>query len=420
MKQSAFNHITPLSAGGFALYNFLTGNCMHLSVLSRDYYDSYQLYGTDCPQVQELVDQGFLVDFDEQAYLQNRVRLECGDTHKIRLTICPTLQCNFACPYCFEQARSGAMSQQVQDNLVAFAQALIERHHATALDISWYGGEPLLQPKIIRQLSERLIALCDKHGIPFWASAITNGYLLNEQMGELLDECRIDTVQITLDGPDAETHDKTRCLKSGGPTFERIMENIRAFPGKADIVVRCNVHRGNAHAYPQLKEQILSFAKEAQREISVYAGHMDGHGAYANMAMDALEFANFKRSAAPAIERIGYTGPLCMAPKLLDMVVDEQGNLYKCLESVGRASESFGNVRDFDFEKPQSGAMDVLSTWLGYAWPEDAECMDCPILPFCLGGCPQRRREGKKECSPIRFLLDEYVVALAEELMNRD
>jgi sulfatase maturation enzyme AslB (radical SAM superfamily) len=46
--------------------------------------------------------------------------------------------------------------------------------------------------------------------------------------------------------------------------------------------------------------------------------------------------------------------------------------------------------------------------------------MDCPILPFCLGGCPQRRREGKKECSPIRFMLDEYVVALAEELMNRD
>ena len=420
MKQSIFNHIAPVPSGGFALYNFLTGNCMLLSVLSRDYYDNFQLYGSDCPQVRELVEQGFLVDYNEHAYLQNRVRLKCGGSHKLRLTVCPTLQCNFACPYCFEKARGGTMSQQVQDNLVAFTRALIEQYRATALDVSWYGGEPLLAPRVIRQLSERFIELCDELGIPYWASAITNGYLLDAQMADLFDECRIETMQITLDGPDAETHDATRHLKNGGQTFERIMENIRAFPGKADIVIRCNVHKGNASAYPQLKEQLLSFAKKTNRQISVYAGHMDGHGDYAKMAMGALEFAIFKRSTVSTVERVGFAGPLCMAPKLLDMVVDEQGNLYKCLESVGRKDESFGNVRDFDFEKPHSGAMDVLSTWLGYAWPEDDECLNCTVLPFCLGGCPQRRREGKKECSPIRFMLDEYVAALAEDLMNRD
>jgi uncharacterized protein len=77
-------------------------------------------------------------------------------------------------------------------------------------------------------------------------------------------------------------------------------------------------------------------------------------------------------------------------------------------------------VRDFDFSKPQSDNMDVLSEWLDYAWPDDEECVRCPLLPICLGGCPQRRREGTKECTPIRQMIDEYVVTLARELMQRD
>ena len=415
MRQSAFNHIAPLPKGGYALYNFHTGNCMLLSTLSRDFYDNFELYGQDCPQVQELVDLGFLVDYDEHAYLRNRLQLKCGDTRKLRLTVCPTLQCNFACPYCFESARTGKMSEQVQDNLVAFTRTMLERYRSAGLDVSWFGGEPTLEPEIIRCLTERFVALCDELGIPYWASAITNGFLLNTELAELFDECHVESVQITLDGPDAATHDETRHLKGGQGSFERIMENIRAFNGKADIVVRCNVHKENAGRYSELQRQLLDFAREENRQISVYPGHMDGHGAYRNRAMDESEFACFMGDNCSSVDRFCFSGPICMAPKLLDMVVDEQGNLYKCLESVGRDSESFGNVADFDFEVPQSGNMDVLSEWLGFAWPDDEECMACPILPLCLGGCPQHRREGKRACHCVRHYLDEYVVALVEQ-----
>ena len=121
--------MTALPEGGFALYNFLTGRCLRLSVLSRDYYDNFELYGSDCAPVMRLFERGFLVDYDEHAYLRNRVRLKCGDTHALRLTICPTLQCNFACPYCYETARGGRMSEQVQDGLVSFVEGTLERYH---------------------------------------------------------------------------------------------------------------------------------------------------------------------------------------------------------------------------------------------------------------------------------------------------
>ncbi len=412
--------MTALPEGGFALYNFLTGRCLRLSVLSRDYYDNFELYGGECAPVRRLVDRGFIVDYDEHTYLRNRVRMQCGDTHTLRLTICPTLQCNFACPYCYETARGGRMGKQVQDDLVTFSEAMLERYHVGALEVCWYGGEPLLEPEVIRSLSNRLMSLCDERGFPYWASAITNGYFLDAHMAALLDECRVGSIQVTLDGPDSRTHDATRHLRNGSGTFDRIMSNIVTFSGKSDITVRCNAHRGNASEYPELEERLLALGEDGDRRSNVYAGHMDGHGPYEGMAMHAVEYADFRYATDKGVGRVGYSGPICMAPKLLDLVVDERGNLYKCLESVGRDDESFGNVRDFDFTDPQSGNMDVLSEWLGYAWPDDEECLRCSLLPVCLGGCPQRRREGTKECTPIKQLTDEYVIALARELMHRD
>lgn len=351
--------------------------------------------------------------------LRNRVRLECGNTHTIRLTICPTLQCNFACPYCYETARHGKMDKRVQKELVTFTKALLERYNARALDVCWYGGEPLLEPEVIRNLSAQLMSLCDERKIPYWASVITNGYFLNASMATLLDECKVESIQVTLDGPNAQTHDATRHLRNGAGTFDRVMSNIAAFPNKSKITVRCNVHKGNASEYPELEKRLLAL-NESDEHIGVYAGHMDGHGAYEGMAMHAVEYADFRRATSRDVSRVGYAGPICMAPKMLDLVVDERGNLYKCLESVGRDAESFGNVRDFDLTKPQSGNMDVLLEWLDYAWPYDEECLCCSLLPACLGGCPQRRREGTKECTPIKQIVDEYVIALARELMSHD
>ena len=86
--------------------------------------------------MRKLASLGFLVDYDEHAYLRNRVRLECGNTNALSLTICPTLQCNFACPYCYETARSGKMSPQVQDELVSFARATVERMLMANYDVA--------------------------------------------------------------------------------------------------------------------------------------------------------------------------------------------------------------------------------------------------------------------------------------------
>lgn len=91
-------------------------------------------------------------------------RIYSAEPHGIGLVICPTMSCNFRCPYCFEDRVSGTMSQQVQDNIVALAGRLFDMSGARTLQVNWFGGESLLAPDIIESLSGHLIALAKERG----------------------------------------------------------------------------------------------------------------------------------------------------------------------------------------------------------------------------------------------------------------
>ncbi len=377
-------------------------------------------YGEQHPYVAMLKKKGFLVDYDELAYLRERVWHECGNTNEVQLTICTTLQCNFACPYCYETARPGKMTSEIQEVVLVYAKRLIDTFFPKQLSIVWYGGEPLLEKGIIEDLSAKLIRLAQENNCTFKAFIITNGYYLTEDCEVLFETCRIKKAQITLDGPDA-AHDKTRCLRNGSGTFDRIINNIKSFKGDCLFNIRCNVSKDNAKYYAQLEEMLLTWAEEAGREIGVYAGHMDAHKEYVRQEMTAKEYVDFKKQTMKKVGKLDYNGPVCTVPKRTEYTIDERGNLYKCLEAVGDDNSVISNVSDFDPNDPASGKMDLLSRYFELAWPgNDAECMSCPALPVCMGGCPQKRLTTGKQCRGYKYVLDEYVEAVGKELTDRD
>lgn len=61
--------------------------------------------------------------------------------------------------------------------------------------------------------------------LDYQADMITNGYLLTEKVVAMLPSLSISSLQITIDDMKA-VHDSRRCLKSGAPTFDRILQNI--------------------------------------------------------------------------------------------------------------------------------------------------------------------------------------------------
>lgn len=100
-----------------------------------------------------LIKYGIIVPstYDENAEAHSRY-LEEISSPVLRLTIVPTYRCNFRCPYCYQDHDgSGIMSQEVQDSIIRFIRKNITNY--TAVEISWFGGEPLLCMDIILKIN---------------------------------------------------------------------------------------------------------------------------------------------------------------------------------------------------------------------------------------------------------------------------
>ena len=49
---------------------------------------------------------------------------------------------------------------------------------------------------------------------------------------------------------------------------------------------------------------------------------------------------------------------------------------------------------------------------------DDDECMECKLLPICMGGCPLKRILGKEPCIPEKYYINDYVKLLYLEAIK--
>lgn len=126
--------------------------------------DEVETLDENHPILKRFRDRGLIVHFDELEALSTNARAACSANDRVSLTVCPTMGCNFDCPYCFENHRPGRMSPQTQDEVTAMAERMLEASNAKMLEVTWFGGEPLLMPDIIEALTGRLTALAEQRG----------------------------------------------------------------------------------------------------------------------------------------------------------------------------------------------------------------------------------------------------------------
>lgn len=137
-----------------------------------------------------------------------------------------TYNCNFRCPYCFEnrEMKDSQHSNTLtieEVNSIYRAMEQIQPHKELRSSIlTLYGGEPLLaeNKEIVNYIVEEGV----KRGYKF--NAITNGYELEHYL-DLLSPTKICKLQITIDGPKA-IHDTRRIHYKDHGTFDKIIHNI--------------------------------------------------------------------------------------------------------------------------------------------------------------------------------------------------
>ncbi|MDE6330258.1 MAG: SPASM domain-containing protein [Muribaculaceae bacterium] len=314
------------------------------------------------------------------------------DQESLYLTINPTLSCNFRCPYCFEtEHHDRFMSDETEDAIISYVKKKGSLKH---LNVMWFGGEPLLGFKRIKSLTNRLSGIVENYS----AAMISNGYLLTPEVVASLEDLQIRMIQITLDGL-ATSHDKKRCLKSGAPTFDRIIDNITHCLKNAPsvrIVIRVNINNDNPDDYLQVYDY---FASNGISGVEVVPGFIvDRENDIPTCAFNHKQIVNFacKTFRDHKIKSISFFPSImrnsCSARNINSLVIGPDGELYKCWEEVGRNECIVGNIKESTYNR---GLM--LRYTAGIDQLDDSQCIECRLLPICDGGCPRVRLLNKYE-----------------------
>lgn len=323
--------------------------------------------------------------------LKYKKDIEAYQNKILGIVVCPTLSCNFACPYCYEHnLPKNFMKEEIQNQFIDFL-----KNHSDGKDgmtLSWHGGEPLIAFETIKQIYDKI-----DHNVNLpivHSTMVSNGYLLNETICKYLSERNLDYLQITIDG-NKGTHDKTRKLKNGGSSFERIIENIdmaTELMPKCRIGIRTNIGKGNRDEYVQLYKELSSRWKG--KNISIYHSYVLDNSLRTNEKKRfAIELSteekndfeiNLAQNGIISKKRL-YPRLSCGTHTCTDCnayVIDPEGCLYKCWADVGIKERSIGtlstDVKDFNIVSQFMVATDKFS---------DEKCLKCSYLPVCHGGC---------------------------------
>lgn len=147
-----------------------------------------------------------------------------------------TEKCNFQCRYCYygemyntvstHSERNHDMPEEDCIDCLKFLLSKKNLLHSNKLELSFYGGEPLMNFSLIREI----ISLCKREfpEIVFQFSMTTNGSLLNRHIDYLKEnDFRI---LVSLDGD--EEADRHRVYKNNRCSFSRVNENLKLISKK--------------------------------------------------------------------------------------------------------------------------------------------------------------------------------------------
>ncbi|MDP1651555.1 MAG: radical SAM protein [Rhodocyclaceae bacterium] len=335
-------------------------------------------------------------DTDELALLMNRKAAGINDRNRLDVILMPNLNCNFACPYCYESHDPAKkMSAEVRENLIRWLGKAIPKHKVVLLN--WFGGEPLLSPDDILSITAFVRDKCKEHDVRLLTNITTNGYLFSPEIIRKLVLLELFSYQITVDGP-PNTHNKTRILKSGKGTFDRVFANILAL-ARADnrvrVSLRVNYNHNNIYQIPEL---LNMFPQDTRSQLRVVFEPVFGDPELsATKNMEGNEISRAITEYYDLAASLGYdvrlggigVGKLvyCYAERENQYIVDFKGDVFKCSVTDFASANRVGTIEaEGDFVRDESN----WSDWFGLA-PFDQNCQECTFLPLCMGGCRKDR-----------------------------
>lgn len=301
-----------------------------------------------------------------------------------------TSDCNLCCEYCFEGKKKAAikMTPKVASKAIQFiADSFKKNTSLRYLYIAFFGGEPLLNRKIMRLMCNEISR--NSH----LANAVkyiltSNLTLLTDDDIELMRQFQFMNVQVALDGAQA-VHDRRRKFNSGAGSFDIIIKNIRKLIGNdIKVMVILNFDKENEESY----DDLIHFVKQQlpYRQIEFILNPITKSLCNNNcdinfMTRDQesktfLNIYNKLKKNGLTVRAFGHSDMLCILTTDISCIISPEGSIYKCSMMLGNPKYSVGNIfSDLKF----SFNYEIISE---EPWETCLEA-GCAYLPICGAGC---------------------------------
>jgi uncharacterized protein len=157
-----------------------------------------------------------------------------------------TTKCNLSCSYCI--AKSLPLKRMTEEIAMRAADMFMYlAEGASSIEITFTGGEPLLQFPLIQSLTEWFKMQASQRGMSSEFVLKTNGTIFNEEILEFMRLNRVRVV-VSIDGP-REIQDENRRSKTGIGSYDDVCRNISVLIANGvACVASLTVHPRSAHA----------------------------------------------------------------------------------------------------------------------------------------------------------------------------
>ncbi len=344
--------------------------------------------------LQEMIEHMFVVDddFDETAlfrYFVNKLKYTTNEAG-MDITLLVTYACNMLCNYCYENGvkefKGTVLDERTCELIIPWIEGFAARKKVKEVAVDFYGGEPLLNPRIMKYYMRRSNEI---GRMKYLFTATTNGTLLTKSLLEELKPLGFCGAQITLDGPRA-VHDSRRRFRNGGGTFDLIFSNLLNSVDEIDIGLSINTDRHNCKDVPAfldildehgLKDKIVLAFNLVQRAPKRQEHCIKYLFSDTELSEAQVELYKCAVEKGFSVEHRIVSG-VCRCQHEYSIVIDPVGDIYPCPATVGIDAFFTANVRDSlsDFYR-RWGAIVGMEPW------NNEQCLQCPYVPICLGGC---------------------------------
>ena len=311
-----------------------------------------------------------------------------------------TMGCNMRCGHCGSSCEERLPDELTTDEALSLIDQIAD------LGLRWItlsGGEPLIRedlPQLVQKLVSRSVAV----------NIITNGWLIDSKMAQLLKTSGVSTVAISIDGNE-EIHDSIRkkgsfsriCeaaahLKSAGVTIGAVTtisnNNINALPELHSILSSLGV----ASWQVQLGQPMGNFKERPEWVISpeqvpgvidfCYKASLEG--ALKIFPADCIGYYTEKETMVRQIAGGAATVWNGCNAGIRSFGILHNGDILGCT-SIRERSFVEGSIRN----QPLSH---IWSNPEGFPWRRkiskeqlEGDCAICTYGSKCLGGCPNTR-----------------------------